>query len=1347
MADSIVGSVAVEVVPSTRSWNSKLRSELLPQADKLGSDLGDRIGRNAQQKIRERLAKLPDAKIGVNTKQADAEMAKFRKSASKDATVAIKVNARGLTGYKTQLVAATRDRTQRINIKANTDQLDSVLKKLDKFSLGGGAAKGIGIAALAPALGGLAAAVPVLGGLTAGLAAAGIGTGAFAAVAVPAFQKVQTAAQGLSKANLQLKQAQAAGTSPAVLKAQQSLTKAQAAQAKVATGSSKQQAAAAATVLTAQQRLAAAEKNSPVNKALLKQKQILDQLDPSQKTAVKQYQAFTSAVTDFQKKSEPEVYKTIGGGFKLIADQLPKVTPLVQGAAGAFTSLETDAGKALNSPFWKNFDDFVTKRGPESIKTYGKVAGNTVTGLFGIIQGFDPQIKTTQDGLLGLSRNFSKFGQDAASGKSKSFKQFTDFAHDTAPQVKKDLGDIGKLAGNTVVGLSPSVGPSLKLIDDVVKGVSPIIGPLEDKLPGIIANLDTMVQKVSPLASDLAGPFSEGVATAIGDVAKSVGDIAGWLDKIPEPVLKNIGEDVGVLVAAATISKLTGLSKLPGILKGIYNAFGGGKGKTGLDTAPGKFKDLGGKASGAAGDLDKFSAAKGREKTALKGNDDLLDANAKSFEKMGDAASTAGSKLKGLTKGSFALAAGAAIPAFNIFANDDTSLGVQSAKKNVDSVKDKTIHIKADDLTLPATVAANHAMDQVKSKTVNIKANDLLQPTVQEANHALDKVRSRTVALKANNATTPAVRAANQTVGQFHGKDVALTASGLTGIRNTYSQAQGTVNQFHGKSVALVASGAGIARQVSAAQSLINSLHGKNVTNTVTTNYVEHHSGGGKTNTPKGLFAPGSGLTKPKNSGSNLFNLPGVGVPIGGGVKIPIPGDLVPVGATGGKLRGPGTGTSDSIPAMLSNEEWVVKAGRARQLGDNFMNWVNYGSGVNPPGFLRLYRDGGQVRHLATGGPAKLETESAYKRGVAGTGVKHTADEWRQIEAAKAPQYRQETTAATRAAAAKQRSNLQASGEKVLAAVLAGMSGSASTSKIASTATSVISKIDSAFTGARRSGLVKFVQQENRQLTALAKERDALKVKLNTYNDARVAAVQSAQSFGSLTTVPTGTGSGNLVAGLKIKLGDIKTFSRNLKTLAKRGLNAAALNQIIAAGPDQGAAYAAELVSGTTANIKSVSSLTNQITLASRQFGTLAANSEVGGNIAKDFVAGIVSREGRLSDAMTRAARALAKQLQLDFDRQASSIKAKTVKVKVTKHDTGGYLPEGLSVNLNETGRPEPVLTPSEEKAFRSIANNNAGWAGKASQHLFEGATVNVNSDTDVAALGQRMALILRAVQ
>ena len=58
-----------------------------------------------------------------------------------------------------------------------------------------------------------------------------------------------------------------------------------------------------------------------------------------------------------------------------------------------------------------------------------------------------------------------------------------------------------------------------------------------------------------------------------------------------------------------------------------------------------------------------------------------------------------------------------------------------------------------------------------------------------------------------------------------------------------------------------------------------------------------------------------------------------------------------------GLVSGPGTSTSDSIPAMLSNGEAVLNAKAVRQLGINFINAVNNGN------FSRI-----RTRHLASGG-------------------------------------------------------------------------------------------------------------------------------------------------------------------------------------------------------------------------------------------------------------------------------------------------------------------------------------------------------------------------------------------
>ena len=69
--------------------------------------------------------------------------------------------------------------------------------------------------------------------------------------------------------------------------------------------------------------------------------------------------------------------------------------------------------------------------------------------------------------------------------------------------------------------------------------------------------------------------------------------------------------------------------------------------------------------------------------------------------------------------------------------------------------------------------------------------------------------------------------------------------------------------------------------------------------------------------------------------------------------------------ATGGHIVGEGTSTSDSIPAMLSNGEYVIKANSVKKYGLNFMNAVNNGSFSRIPVNIAHFADGGAVDNLA----------------------------------------------------------------------------------------------------------------------------------------------------------------------------------------------------------------------------------------------------------------------------------------------------------------------------------------------------------------------------------------------
>lgn len=59
--------------------------------------------------------------------------------------------------------------------------------------------------------------------------------------------------------------------------------------------------------------------------------------------------------------------------------------------------------------------------------------------------------------------------------------------------------------------------------------------------------------------------------------------------------------------------------------------------------------------------------------------------------------------------------------------------------------------------------------------------------------------------------------------------------------------------------------------------------------------------------------------------------------------------------ATGGYITGPGTGTSDSIPAMLSNGEYVMSASAVNRIGTPLLDAMNHGASVH-------YAGGGLVR-------------------------------------------------------------------------------------------------------------------------------------------------------------------------------------------------------------------------------------------------------------------------------------------------------------------------------------------------------------------------------------------------
>ena len=79
-------------------------------------------------------------------------------------------------------------------------------------------------------------------------------------------------------------------------------------------------------------------------------------------------------------------------------------------------------------------------------------------------------------------------------------------------------------------------------------------------------------------------------------------------------------------------------------------------------------------------------------------------------------------------------------------------------------------------------------------------------------------------------------------------------------------------------------------------------------------------------------------------------------------VTTEISSNVASVTATGGLVSGPGTSTSDSIPARLSAGEYVLRAAAVRRLGVDFLHALNGGLSVPRWQGVRLaFAEGGLV--------------------------------------------------------------------------------------------------------------------------------------------------------------------------------------------------------------------------------------------------------------------------------------------------------------------------------------------------------------------------------------------------
>ena len=301
------------------------------------------------------------------------------------------------------------------------------------------------------------------------------------------------------------------------------------------------------------------------------------------------------------------------------------------------------------------------------------------------------------------------------------------------------------------------------------------------------------------------------------------------------------------------------------------------------------------------------------------------------------------------------------------------------------------------------------------------------------------------------------------------------------------------------------------------------------------------------------------------------FNYPGLPVAVPGSTsgrtRPGSRGSVTP--ASGGYIQGPGTGTSDSIPAMLSNGEYVVRASSVQRLGVPFLHSLN------------RYADGGLV---TTGGAAALTPAQLLAKFVRDTATAIRLEQGLM-------KLREDMAAQSRDTKNRVKS-------------FASLTNSFDTKAYAT------AKADVATARARLNS------------AATPAERTAA---LADLDQAQAAARNSK---------PT---AGNVIAGLRAKLGVIKSFGSNVRKLAKMGIPRSFLEQIIDAGPEEGGELAKALLDAKPADIRDLANIQRTIDRESGRIGNQRAHLEYDPLISRQrgLVNSAVARAGADRETLT----------------------------------------------------------------------------------------------------------------
>lgn len=247
----------------------------------------------------------------------------------------------------------------------------------------------------------------------------------------------------------------------------------------------------------------------------------LEKLGPHARGLVEAIGAVRTEYTEWNKGLEVATLPVMTRWVEVATGRLSSFTPVVIGASRGLSNLADSAEKGLDGPYWGRFVSFSARQAEPTLTSLGRTFGWLTLGVTGLAVSFEPLWESMSAGMERSSRSFAQWAND-----SSNFTGFIDWTITNGPVLLGVLGDLGGAIIDVGVAISPLGLLYAQGIGLLAEGLS----WLADTAPGLLQLAVAAV--TARMAIQLLSRINQGLIVPLREGASRVAEYAGSLRQV-----------------------------------------------------------------------------------------------------------------------------------------------------------------------------------------------------------------------------------------------------------------------------------------------------------------------------------------------------------------------------------------------------------------------------------------------------------------------------------------------------------------------------------------------------------------------------------------------------------------------------------------------------------------------------------------------------------------------------------------------------------------------------------------------------------------------------------------------